>query len=132
MGANVFFPDYLDKYDNKYEFCAPKIVNEERQVEGSSECEEQRQAHQEVYFQEWQKYNSWKYFFITIVNLLSILAIIRIKLDESIKLGLFSGAIATTFFATWIYFEAQSKPGFVVLGTILVASIYIINKKIKK
>src|SRR3989338_1003132 len=93
MGANVFFPkygpgDYFEGYNN----CYPKPVEVDKTLNAQQEAEIQEcQRESEEKRITWenvkQKYESWKYFFITIVNLIAILAIVKINLDESIKMG---------------------------------------------
>ena len=137
MGANVFFPKYssYESFDG-YRECYPKPVEVQsatltaQQEAEMQKCQKETEEKRIAWEKEKQRYESWKYFFITVVNLFAVLAIIKINLDESIRMGLFTGAVITSFVATFMYFATKSIPGFIVLGLILISCIFIINKKI--
>tara|TARA_Y100000310_G_scaffold158738_1_gene158175 strand:+ start:2430 stop:2825 length:396 start_codon:yes stop_codon:yes gene_type:complete len=126
MGANVFFPDYVDRYDY-YDSC----YGDEREPTINQTCIDEQKSLQEVYEEEQRQYNGNKYVFIVLVSLVVLIAAFYISLESSVIVGLFLGSTLTTFFSTWIYFDTQSKLGFAVIAVTFFMTIFFISKKKK-
>lgn len=127
MGANVFFPEYTDYYDD-YRSCN---MEKSEAFQINDTCLEEQNIQREAYQEEQNKYNGNKYIFIVAFGLITLLLAFTITVESSIIVGLFLGAVLTSFFATWIYFNTQSKIGFGILVLIFFWSIYFINTKKK-
>lgn len=69
-----------------------------------------------------------KYVFVVLLNLGALLVSLA-PLRSSISYGLFVGSTLATFFGTWIYFEAKSVVGFVVLLVIFAITLVFIQKR---
>ncbi|MBS3145577.1 hypothetical protein J4414_02140 [Candidatus Woesearchaeota archaeon] len=129
MGANVFFPKYTGDHSYYESKCyGPRLSPEYNETE-VQKCAEDEKDEREKFEDDKQAYESWKYFTITLFNLIALLFVIFIPLEGSIVAGIFLGSIITTFFATWIYFDTKSKFGFATIVLIFLLVIYLINKK---
>ncbi|MAG47944.1 hypothetical protein CL617_05030 [archaeon] len=128
MAVNVFF---TQDFDNFYDDCflpgraVPQILEENPEKEILEKCNEEERTKFE---NEKKTYNGYKYLFIVSLALVTILASILIKNNEPIVLGLFLGAVITTFISTLRYLDTRSKLGFVVLLGIFILTLYFLNK----
>ena len=137
LGANVFFPKYTGS-DRYYDFedCYRKYPVAERGGElperdaEFEQCQLESKDARDQYDKEKNAYEGNKYFFMAIFSLVVLLiAVFLPKVQDTVSMGLFLGAIATTFFSTWIYFESQSKLGFATLVVIFFVTLFFINRK---
>ena len=133
MGANIFFPEYSGS-DDYYKGGECYELQDEERIETPEfkECIETEEKERAQYQEAKQAYDSWKYIFVVAVSLLALLIAIFVKLDQSILYGLFLGATLASFFSTWIYFDTQSRLGFLFLVVIFVAAIGFIVSRTKK
>ncbi|HIG92675.1 TPA: hypothetical protein HA242_07080 [Candidatus Woesearchaeota archaeon] len=142
VGANVFFPKYtgVNAYyhggygDNCYsKYPYPENPSEVKRAEIDTrqrECQEEFQLAQQKFEEEKLAYEGPKYVFIALFNLvILLLALFLPKLQDSVSMGLFIGAIGTTFGATIRYFDTNSKIGFAVLVVTFFAMLFFINRK---
>ena len=140
VGANVFFPEYTGQnayYQGPYADCYAKypypVQPTQEQSQAISEkqmaCQDEFNVAQREFEQEKLAYEARKYIFITIFNLAILLFALFVTLQDSVTMGLFLGAAATTFGATLRYFDTKSKIGFAILVLTFFAIIYFINKK---
>ena len=132
MGANVFFPDYAgsDSYYPYYNDCGMSKGQDASLVyEQNQTCMEEQQAEQKTFEDAKAKYEGNKYIFIVLFNLLVLLIAMFVTLDFSVIIGLFLGSTLTSFFSTWIYFNTQSKIGFVILVVNFFLTLFFITKK---
>ena len=129
MGANVFFPEYTGENGYFRSSCYEKPSLNPSDNKVLEECLTKEEAVRKEFEAAKQQYNSWKYFYITLFNLIALILILFLALDSSILTGIFVGAVITSFVSTWIYFEAKSKLGFGTLILIFILTIYFINKK---
>lgn len=60
-------------------------------------------------------YDSNKYIFIVLLNLIVLIVVLLVSMENSILIGLFLGSTITSFSSTWIYFSTKSKIGFGIL-----------------
>ena len=130
MGANVFFPEYTGENSYFRSSCyeKPSFRLEDNRTD-LEECLAKEEASRKEFEAAKQQYNSWKYFYITLFNLIALILILFLALDSSILTGIFVGSVITSFVSTWIYFETKSKFGFGALILIFILTIYFINKK---
>lgn len=139
LGANVFFPEYTgsnsyfqgytDCY-GKYPFPERAVPEEEKAISAQQEqCQNEFQQAQQNWEKEKLAYEGQKYTYITLFNLVVLLAALFIPWQDSVIMGLFLGAIAATFGATIHYFDTKSKIGFVILVITFMAMLYFINRK---
>src|SRR3989344_9668150 len=126
MGANVFFPEFTgsESYYQPEECALPQPVGQDIKTQ---ECYKEQEKNRIAFEKEKNNYNVRKYLFVVIFSLISLLAISFIKIEEVIKLGIFSGATISTFVSTLMYFNTKSKIGFSVLVLIFILVIYYIN-----
>ena len=132
MGANVFFPEYTgpDSYYQYEECTLPQPVGSTQDLK-TQECSREQEKKRIEFEREKNNYNVRKYLFIVIFSLISLIVISLIKIEEVIKLGIFSGATISTFVSTLMYFNTKSKIGFSVLVLIFILVVYYINKNKK-
>jgi len=139
LGANVFFPKYTgnDRYyqgDDCYrQYPAPERLPGGELPERDADfeqCQLDSKAARDQYEQEKNAYEGNKYFFMSLFSVIVLLVAMFVpKIQDSVSMGLFLGAIATTFFSTWIYFDSNSKLGFAVLVVIFFLTLFFINRK---
>ena len=129
MGANVFFPEYTGENGYFRSSCYEKSSLNPSDNKVLEDCLTKEEAARKEFEAAKQQYNSWKYFYITLFNLIALILIMFLALDSSILTGIFVGSVITSFVSTWIYFEAKSKLGFGTLILIFILTIYFINKK---
>jgi len=144
LGANVFFPKYTGS-DSYYDFerqCYPKypiserlapeqqeVISKERQVE-IDQCLVEQKAARLVWEEERGVYDGYKYMAIVGFNLAMLLVVLFFTLKEAIIIGLFTGAMVTTFGATIRYWDyARTKIGFGLLLATFFVMLYFINKR---
>jgi hypothetical protein len=130
MGANVFFPEYSgsESYYNSYKTCNMEAADKLGCVQNDT-CMQEQVEEQKAFEESKNKYDGNKYIFIVVLGLIVLLLALFVSFDESVNIGLFLGAVLTSFFSTWTYFETQSKIGFGVLFMIFFVAIYFITKK---
>ncbi len=132
LGANVFFPKYsgVDSYYGYNDCYAPQQVSEKAIVNNTEyqKCIQDQNLKQTQFQKEKNAYESKKYIAITIFNLIILILTLFLVLDNSLLLGLFIGSTVTTFVATLMFFNTNSKLGFTVLVIIFITTIYVINK----
>ncbi len=143
LGANVFFPEYTGSnsyfrgYDDcygKYPYPAqPETLTEKERVaidERQRACNEEMRQKEQEFEAAKLAYEGRKYTFIALFNLMVLLlALFLPKLQESVHMGLFLGAIAATFGATVRYFDTHSRIGFAILVVTFFTMLYFINRK---
>lgn len=131
MGANVFFPKYTgaESYYSYEECNLPQPVGQEVKT---NECFREQEKNRIAFEKEKNNYNVRKYLFVVIFSLISLIVISLIKIEDVIKLGIFSGATISTFVSTLMYFNTKSKIGFSVLVLIFILVVYYINKNKKE
>jgi len=141
LGANVFFPKYtgteqfyqtgIDCY-GKYPYPANYQLNDNASKairEQQQACVEDYNTKQRAWEKEKNTYESWKYLFIVLFNLVILLIALFVKFQDSIIMGLFLGSTISTFAATIRYFDSNSKLGFGVLVVTFFVVLYFINRK---
>lgn len=134
MGANVFFPDYGPSDYPSYAPCdlpRPSALSTDKQAvyeADNQDCYQKQEESRKAYEKNKREYESNKYLFISLANLIALLAVIFITLDPTIVIGLFFGSTLATFFSTWIYFSTKSRTGFAVLVIIFVATVYLLHR----
>lgn len=141
LGANVFFPKYTGQntyyqptgLDCYTKYLASDKLTTEQQTElnqKQAQCQKDQQQAQQTFEEQKQQYESSKYIFVTIFNLIILsLALFLPQLQDSVSMGLFVGSIATTFGATLRFFDTNSKIGFLILVITFFAMIFFINRK---
>lgn len=141
LGANVFYPKYTgqNNYYHPEPDCYlkygynPEKATPEQQAESSQkqiDCQKEQYQNQQTFEEQKQQYESQKYLFITLFNLLILIAVLFLPLlQDSVTMGLFIGSIATTFGATIRFFDTNSKLGFMILLITFAAVIFFINRK---
>ena len=125
LGVNVFFPET----DYPQVECPPRAVDGDNTA--SEECFQEFEKDRRAYQEERRSIEGWKYFSIVIVNFIALLVALA-PLSPSIVYGLFMGSTLATFFSTWIYFDARSIPGFIVLLLLFALTIFFIQRLSKK
>ncbi len=146
MGANVFFPKFTgsesyysdgrDCYGYGYgKYPAPvrpeqeqTPISQARQAEIDA-CVKQQEVERKAFETEKLRYESFKYVFIVVINIIALLIALFITLKDSIVIGLFLGSVVTTFIATIRYFETKSKIGFALLVIMFALTVYFINRR---
>ncbi len=134
MGANVSFPDmHYPVYNECYQPKAMPVraVDESNTIEYEN-CQREYQKKVENFEKEKRKYDSWKYLSIVLFSLIIMGITLFVRLNDSIMYGLFAGATIATFMATIIYFSTRSRLGFSVLVLVFIATLYFVNKIIKR
>ena len=142
LGANVFFPEYTGSQSYyqgfsdcymKYPYPEPAKISEPQRVavsEMQRKCQDENNAAQRVWEQRKLKYEGMKYVWISLFNLaVLLLAVFLPKLQETVSMGVFLGAIGATFGATVHYFDTQSKAGFLILVITFFLMLFFINQK---
>lgn len=132
MGANVFFPKYTgsESYYQAYDPCTyPKGDTAAPVYVQNDTCYQEQQAAQKQFEEDKANYDSQKYIFIAVLNLIVLLIALFAHFDESVLIGLFLGTTLSSFFSTWTYFDTKSKIGFGILFIIFFVTIYFITKK---
>lgn len=130
MGANVFFPEYTgsDSYYASYKVCSLPADSNGQYLQNDT-CYDEQQAEQKAFEEAKANYDSQKYIFIAVLNLIVLLVALFARFDESVLIGLFLGTTLSSFFSTWTYFDTKSKVGFGILFIIFFVTIYFITKK---
>jgi hypothetical protein len=140
LGVNAFYPDFAGPepviaYSSCYEKF-PRLAEDAtvgdtaEQAAEREECEKEQQTARQEYEAQRNAYEGKKYTFIAVFNLLVLLLALFVSFGvNSITAGLFFGSLATTFFATIRYLEAESKVGFVVLVITFFVMLWFIAKK---
>ena len=142
LGANGFFPEYTGQhsyfrgYDDcygKYQYPAQPVVSEKERLvinDLQRKCQDEQRVAQDRWENEKLVYEGMKYVWISLFNLaVLLLAVFLPKLQESVSMGLFLGAIGATFGATIRYFDTRSKVGFVILVGTFFLMLFFINQK---
>ena len=125
LGANVLFPEF----DTYPEFeCLRPVDPASADTAEFEACQQGHKAQLESYRENKRSYDAWKYFFIVIVNLIALLIALA-PFNPSIVYGLFVGSTFASFFSTWIYFDARSLPGFLILVVIFAVTIFFIQRR---
>ncbi len=139
LGANVFFPKYTGQnahYQNYDYKTTPKDeqvkldAQYQKNAQLLEQCLKDQQQTQQTFEEQKQQYESKKYLFITLFNLIVLFAALFLPmLQDSVTMGLFIGSIATTFGATLRFYDTNSKLGFIVLVITFFAMLFFINRK---
>ncbi|MBW2967796.1 hypothetical protein KY362_04885 [Candidatus Woesearchaeota archaeon] len=139
LGANVFFPEYTERYSYPYIECARPVmpvvyanITPEEQAamdKANRECSEKSQAEEQAWREAKNNYEGQKYVAIALFNLLVLLIAVFVVLKDSITMGLFLGSVCTTFGATVKYFESKSPTGFVILVVTFFVMLWFVNKR---
>ena len=129
MGANIFFPNFTGP-DSHYRYveCPSKSLD----LEPDRDCFNKQENSRLEFEREKSSYNAYKYIFVVVISLISLLIINFINVESIIKLGIFLGAIISTFISTLVHFNTNSKIGFAILVLIFILVIYYINKNKQK
>ena len=143
LGANVFFPEYAgsSSYFQHEKQCYPRYpiseklapieqqeVAKDQQVE-IDQCLVEERAARIVWEEARGVYDGYKYMVIVGFNLAMLLVVLLFTFKAPVVLGLFLGAVVTTFGATLRYWDyARTKAGFGLLLVTFFAVLYFINK----
>jgi hypothetical protein len=147
LGANVFFPKFTgtESYWRGAEECTlqyppnAKMTAEEQQTiavaqqEKTNECLARARVAEQVWNEERNVYNGWKYSLITGFNLVILVLAILLPLTDSVLMGVFIGTVITAFAGTVSYWDyARTKLGFVLMLVTFFVVIWIVNRQAKK
>ena len=134
LGANVFFPkdDFHDKrdlncYDERKLIPVGEIAPE--QDAAVQECLDDQNEAWETARSEKRQYDAWKYLFIVLMNFVALAVVLWVPLEHSVLIGLFFGAVFSTFVATLVYFDTKSRLGFTILVVLFLLVVTFIHKK---
>lgn len=131
IGANTFFPEY-SSYDSgcymKYPYPAVREGDAAAQTE-AVRLDKERADCENAYQDAKNSYNAQKYVAIMLVNVLVLLLVLFLRMNESIKYGLFFGVVVSSFFAIMTYQETKSKIGFAIILLVFVLCLVFINRQ---
>ena len=131
IGANTFFPEY-SSYDSgcyvKYPYPVVKEGDAVAQAE-ATRLDQVRVDCEKAYQDAKNSYNARKYVAIMLVNVIVLLLVLFLRMNESIKYGLFFGVVVSSFFAIMTYQETKSKIGFAIILLVFVLCLVFINRQ---
>ena len=123
MGTNVIFPK---EFMHDYRTCAPALPEEGKVV--NETCFIEQENYYRTQQEEEKVYNGWKLLFLILLNLAVLLiTLFATRFDQSLVLGLFLGAVLTTFIAVIMYFESRSVWSFLSLAVLFILVIYFMH-----